>query len=118
MEASLGMQNSGGLNRGKELSHSQRRGPGLLRIQGELDDHKARFVKERIERMKRKGVRNIMIDMEGVRSVTLLGIGMLGDFLSGMGVDGDEIGISGLEKRLRSLFSRFGYPGILSQCTG
>jgi len=114
MGTGLGAHNFGGLNSGRELGHSQRRRSGLLRIQGELDDHKARYVKEEIERMKRSGSGKIIIDMEGVRSFTLLGIGMLGDFLSDLGGDGDEIGISGLEENLRGLCKRFGYPRILS----
>lgn len=84
-----------------------------VRVRGELDGSQARQVKNEVEKLRDLGARNIMVDLRGVTSFTLFGIGMLRTFLSDLDTE-EEIWIGGLPEKFKLLFKRFGYPRIAS----
>jgi anti-anti-sigma factor len=85
-----------------------------VRVRGELDGSQACRVKNEVEKLRDLGARNIMVDLRGVTSFTLFGIGMLRTFLSNLEAEEEEIWIGGLAEKFKLLFKRFGYPRIES----
>lgn len=91
------------------------KGSTTLNVYGELNGEQACRVKEQVERMNRHGIRKITIDLSGIKSFSMFGIGMLKSFLSDLEDSGSEIWISGLRKSIQNLFRRFGFPRIRYQ---
>jgi anti-anti-sigma regulatory factor len=83
-------------------------------VRGDLDGSQACRVKDEVEKLRDLGARNIMVDLSGVTSFTLFGIGMLRTFLSDLETEEEEIWIGGLAEKFKFLFKRFGYPRIYS----
>jgi len=83
-----------------------------VRVHGELDGSQACRVNDEVKKLRNLGARKIIVDLRGVSSFTLFGIGMLKSFLPDLEREKEEIWIGGLEEKFKLLFKRFGYPRI------
>ncbi len=88
----------------------------IVRIQGEIDHHTAKELKEKIEReFQKSGSKNLIFDFEGVTFMDSSGIGMLIGRYKWVLAYGGKTAVANAEQRAAKIFQMAGMNKIIAQ---